>query len=71
MCLQSTAAARQDLLLAILMNPSHPEIMSLLTRLFPGKSLKDVLASPAAAKAKQAMQNLVATASPVKLQPLE
>ena len=64
------SGARQDVLMALHLDPGNEEILSVLARLFPGKSVKDVLHSRAAAAARTALNNLVVTASPVRLKPL-
>ncbi len=39
--------------------------------LFPGKTVKDVMRSHAAVAARQALDNLTITSSPVRLKPLD
>ena len=67
---QNMSGARQDVLMALLLDPTNDEMMSMLSRMFPGKTVKDVLHSRAANQAKEALANLVVTASPVRLDPL-
>ncbi|PIK41751.1 putative tetratricopeptide repeat protein 16 [Apostichopus japonicus] len=61
------SGARQDILISLHLNPSNDAIHSLLARLFPGKSVADVLRSRAAREAKHVLDHAVVTASPVKL----
>ena len=55
------------MLMAIHLDPGNQEVVSLLPRLFPGKSVRDVLQSRAAL---QARANLSSTVCPIKLQPI-
>ena len=64
------SAARQDILLALHLDPAHPEVTSMMARLFPGKTVNDVMHSSIADQARDAINNLVITASPVKLDPM-
>ena len=66
---QNLHAARQDVLLAIHLDPGHAEVPSLMQRFFHGKTVKEVLASQAAATARKQLQQLLA-AAPVKLEPV-
>ncbi|XP_041368202.1 tetratricopeptide repeat protein 16-like [Gigantopelta aegis] len=68
--MENSDGARQDLVMGLLLDPSNEDIVSILSRLFPGKSVADVIDSPAAAGAQRALHNLVSTVSPVRLQPL-
>ena len=68
--MQNMSGARQDVLMALLLDPTNDEMMAILSRMFPGKTVKDVLHSRAAHHAKEALTNLVVTASPVRLDPL-
>ncbi|XP_072015740.1 uncharacterized protein [Amphiura filiformis] len=65
--LENQADARHDLLMALHLDPSNDDILSLMPRLFPGKSVGDVMRSKAARTAKIAVDNAVVTASPIKL----
>ena len=66
---QDFHGARQDVLLAVHIEPSHPEISALLQRFFHGKSAKDVLASQAASGArKQLLQIAGPTLRPLTQQ---
>lgn len=56
--LQNLTGARQDLLLGLLLDPFSEDILSILARLFPGKSVADVVSSPAATVAKNTIQQL-------------
>ena len=67
---ENTAGARDDLLLGLLLAPNNEDVMSILSRLFPGKSVSDVINSGAAQAARLQLNNLVATNSPVRLNPL-
>ncbi|KAJ8039246.1 Tetratricopeptide repeat protein 16 [Holothuria leucospilota] len=64
---QNHSGARQDILISLHLNPSNDAIHSLLARLFPGKTVADVLRSKAAKEAKHVLEHAVVTASPVKL----
>lgn len=68
--MENMSGARQDVLMALLLDPTNDEMMAILSRMFPGKTVKDVLHSRAAHHAKEALTNLVVTASPVRLDPL-
>ncbi|XP_077863034.1 uncharacterized protein LOC144345480, partial [Saccoglossus kowalevskii] len=63
--------SRTDLLMGLHLEPGNDEIMSLLPRLFPGKTVGDVMKSKAARAAKLTVENAVVMASPVKLPTLE
>ena len=65
--LQNLTEARQDLLMALHLDPNNDEILALMPRLFPGKAVGDVMRSREAKMAKMAIDNAVVTASPVKL----
>ena len=67
--LQNFHGARQDVLMAIHLDPTNNEVPSLLQRFFHGKSVKEVLASQAAVTVRKQLQQLVA-AVPVKLEPV-
>ncbi|PVD22140.1 hypothetical protein C0Q70_17945 [Pomacea canaliculata] len=56
--LGNLTGARQDLLLGLLLDPFSEDILSILARLFPGKSVADVVSSPAATVAKNTIQQL-------------
>ncbi|XP_046370324.2 tetratricopeptide repeat protein 16-like isoform X1 [Haliotis rufescens] len=69
--LENSTGARQDLILGLLLDPTNEDVISILSRLFPGKSVADVVNSPVADAARYTLENLVATASPIRLQPLD
>ena len=71
MYLQNISGARQDLLMAMQLDPSNGEITSMMARLFPGKTVKDVMRSDAASGIRQALENLTIQSSPVRLKPIE
>ncbi|KAL8608187.1 hypothetical protein ACOMHN_016642 [Nucella lapillus] len=50
--LENMGGARQDLLLGLLLDPTNEDLLSILARLFPGKSVADVIHSPAADSAR-------------------
>ena len=52
------AGARQDLLLGLLLDPTNEDILSILARLFPGKSVADVVNSPAADASRAILYNM-------------
>ena len=68
--LQNETAARQDIIFALHLDPSNPETLSLMARLFPGKSVKDVLQSRMALQVESAVKHLARTAAPVRLNPI-
>lgn len=68
--LQNLSGAREDILLAMHLDPLNAEVISLMSRLFPGKTATDVLHSSMAQEAKKAAENLVVKSSPVKLDSL-
>ena len=51
--------ARQDLLMGLLLDPTNEDVISILSRLFPGKSISDVVNSRAADTAKVALKQLL------------
>ena len=61
---QNSSLASQDILIALLLEPSNLELMPIITRLFPGKSIKDVLHSRAAQQARHVLEGLIVAASP-------
>ncbi|XP_076454901.1 tetratricopeptide repeat protein 16-like isoform X2 [Babylonia areolata] len=56
--LENMAGARQDLLLGLLLDPTNEDILSIMARLFPGKSVADVINSPAADNARLVLYNM-------------
>ena len=64
------SAARTDLLMSLHLEPNNEEIPGLMSRLFPGKGVKELLNSRAGQGVKKALSNLVVTAGPVKLPPM-
>ena len=52
---QNMGGARSDLLLGLLLDPTNEDILSILARLFPGKSVADVISSPAAEASRTAL----------------
>lgn len=50
--------ARGDLLMGLLLDPNNEDVISILSRLFPGKSVGDILSSRAAESAKLAIKNI-------------
>ncbi|XP_060590899.1 tetratricopeptide repeat protein 16-like isoform X2 [Ruditapes philippinarum] len=56
--LENMTGARGDLLMGLLLDPNNEDVISILSRLFPGKSVGDVLASRAAESAKIAIRNI-------------
>ncbi|XP_077866946.1 tetratricopeptide repeat protein 16-like [Saccoglossus kowalevskii] len=69
--MENLGGSRTDLLMGLHLEPGNDEIMSLLPRLFPGKTVGDVMKSKAARAAKLTVENAVVMASPVKLPTLE
>ncbi|XP_077986778.1 uncharacterized protein LOC144441122 [Glandiceps talaboti] len=69
--MENHGGARQDLLMALHLDPTNDDLMSLLPRLFPGKGVGDVMKSKASRAAKLAVENAVVMASPVKLPTLD
>ena len=57
--------------MALHLEPGNEEIPALMARLFPGKSIKEVMQSRAGAAAKQSLGNLVVMAGPVLLPPMK
>jgi len=51
--------ARQDLIMGLLLDPTNDEVLSILSRLFPGKSVGDVINSRASDSAKIALRNML------------
>ena len=49
---------------------SNPELIFLMTRLFPGKAVQEVLQSRAAVDARQQLQHVLFTSMPIRLAPL-
>ncbi|KAK7478800.1 hypothetical protein BaRGS_00030011 [Batillaria attramentaria] len=68
--LENLAGARQDLLLGLLLDPTNEDVLSILARLFPGKSVADVINSPAAAAAQSMLMNMGPAAALTKAPPL-
>lgn len=59
--LENMTGARGDLLMGLLLDPNNEDVLSILSRLFPGKSVGDVLSSRAAESAKIAIRNIFET----------
>ena len=47
-------------MMGLLLDPNNEDVISILSRLFPGKSVGDVLGSRAAEAAKQAIKSIFA-----------
>ncbi|KAL4219087.1 Tetratricopeptide repeat protein 16 [Mactra antiquata] len=56
--MENMTGARGDLLMGLLLDPNNEDVISILSRLFPGKSVGDVLKSRAAESAKIAIRNI-------------
>ena len=56
--------ARGDLLMGLLLDPQNEDVISILSRLFPGKSVGEVLQSRAAESAKMAIRSIFAPPQP-------
>ncbi|XP_052229200.1 LOW QUALITY PROTEIN: tetratricopeptide repeat protein 16-like [Dreissena polymorpha] len=56
--MENMTGARGDLIMGLLLDPDNEDVISILSRLFPGKSVGDVLASRAAESAKMAIRNI-------------
>ena len=52
-------AARKYLIMGLLLDPTNDEVLSILSRLFPGKSVGDVINSRASDSAKIALRNML------------
>lgn len=50
--LENVTAARQDLVLGLLLDPTNDDVLSIVARLFPGKSVADIINSPIAVTAR-------------------
>lgn len=55
---ENITSARGDLLMGLLLDPDNEDVISILSRLFPGKSVGDVLNSRAAESAKYAIRQI-------------
>ena len=62
--LQNIHGARLDLIMGLLLDPQNEDVISILSRLFPGKSVMDVVNSRAADTAKIALRDILT--GPVK-----
>jgi hypothetical protein len=51
--------ARKDLIMGLLLDPTNDEVLSILSRLFTGKSVGDVINSRASDSAKLALRNML------------
>ncbi|KAK3728661.1 hypothetical protein RRG08_041846 [Elysia crispata] len=69
--MEDTAGARDDLLMGLILAPTNEDVLSIVSRLFPGKSVADVINSPAARAAQMKLNHLVSTNQPVKLKPIQ
>ncbi|KAK3593686.1 hypothetical protein CHS0354_013583 [Potamilus streckersoni] len=58
--LENAQGARQDLLIGMLLDPTNEDILSIMSRLFPGKSVSDVVNSRMADNARVAIQLIYA-----------
>ena len=57
--LQNMQGARQDLIMGLLLDPNNDEVLSILSRLFPGKYVGDVINIRASESAKLALRNML------------
>ena len=62
--------ARQDVLMSLQLGQSNTELIFLITRLFPGKTVNEILQSQAAIEARQHLQHLLVASMPVRLAPI-
>lgn len=69
--MENQTGARQDFLMALHLDSSNTEILTLMPRIYPGKSVGDVMRTKHAKEAKIAADNAVMTASPIKLPGLD
>ncbi|XP_054770214.2 uncharacterized protein LOC129278037 [Lytechinus pictus] len=65
--MENQSGARQDFLMALHLDSSNTEILTLMPRIYPGKSVGDVMRTKHAKEAKIAADNAVITASPIVL----
>ncbi|XP_013077353.2 tetratricopeptide repeat protein 16-like isoform X1 [Biomphalaria glabrata] len=62
--MEDVSGAKEDILLGLLLDPTNDEIISIMTRLFPGKSVGDVRSSPDAQMALSKLSaNIISTSS--------
>lgn len=66
--LESMVGARQDLLMGLLLDPTNEDVISILSRLFPGKSVAEVINSRAADTAKLALKAVLFPPQPRSLE---
>lgn len=57
--MENMQGARQDLIMGLLLDPTNEEVLSILSRLFPGKSVGDVVNSRAADQAKTILRGIL------------
>lgn len=57
--MENVHGARQDLIMGLLLDPTNEEVLSILSRLFPGKSVGDVINSRAADQSKLALRAIL------------
>lgn len=57
--------------MALHLDPGNDEVASVMARLFPGKSVKDIMTSRAAAAARTALEHMSTGSGGLKLQPLD
>ena len=57
--LQNMQGARQDLIMGLLLDPTNDEVLSMLSTLFPGKSVGDVINSRDSDSANLALRNML------------
>ncbi|KAK3088668.1 hypothetical protein FSP39_022127 [Pinctada imbricata] len=57
--LENVHGARMDLIIGLLLDPQNEDVISILSRLFPGKSIGDVINSRAAETAKIALRGIL------------
>eukprot|EP00057_Strongylocentrotus_purpuratus_P033762 XP_792693.2 PREDICTED: tetratricopeptide repeat protein 16 [Strongylocentrotus purpuratus] len=65
--MENQNGARQDFLMGLHLDSSNTEILTLMPRIYPGKSVGDVMRTKHAKEAKIAADNAVITASPIIL----
>ena len=63
-CSQSHDAAGQDIIICLYLDPHSTEVMSQVTRLFPGKAIAEVLSSKAGTEALKFLRHMMTNASP-------
>ena len=63
---QNVEGAQHDAIIALFLDPSNRDVVSLMARLYPGKSIREIMSSLEAVRFKKELDKLTAYRKPKK-----